>query len=201
MAVTREGIHSALAGVREDIAELIPDRQLTRIEPVECPGLSRYGIYSVRHLSPYKPILHYIGYNEGARAFVLDQDPEAFLAMVAADAVSLTTAADAAKYASAFLTVTRPLTRPTYVVESVDDVRFRPQLSDAEQQRRDDFVSKYGPIIAPPAGEPAQNGFRVVVYLVVDQALRRATLQIGSDGAIDADADVLESELPLVAGI
>ncbi|MGH2632052.1 MAG: hypothetical protein ACRDG3_01465 [Tepidiformaceae bacterium] len=201
MAVTREGIHAALSGVRDDIAEYIPDRQLTRIEPVECPGLSRYGIYSVNHLSPYKPILHYIGYAEGERAFVLDEDPEAFLAMAAVDNVSLNSAAEAAKYGAAFVTVTRPLTRLTYVVESIGDVRFRPKLSDAEQERRNAFEKQYGDSIAPPAAERERSGYRVVLYLVVEQELRRITLHVTGAGAVDADAAVLETGLPLVAGI
>lgn len=201
MAVTREGIQAALAGVRDDIADVIPDRQLTRIEPVECPGLARYGVYSVTHLSPYKPILHYIGYAEGERVFVLDEDPEAFLAMAAAEPVSLDSAAEAAKYGTAFVTVTRPLTRLTYIVESLSDVRFRPKLTDAEQERRDAFEKQYRGSIAPPAGEAERSGYQVVLYLVVEQELRRVTLHVSRNGAVDADAAVLETGLPLVAGI
>lgn len=200
MPVTREGIQAALAGVRDDIAEMIPDRQMTRIEPVECPGLSKFGVYSIKHLSPYKPILHYIGYAEGERAFVLDEDPETFLKMAAADTVRLSSAADAAAYGAAFVTVTRPLTRLTYIVESAADVRFRPRLSEAEQQQRDAFQAKYGATITPPTAEVDGSGFRVVVYLVVEQALRRLVLHISKAGAVDADSEVLETGLPLVVG-
>lgn len=201
MAVTREGIQEALNGVRDDIAELIPDRQLTRIEPVECPGLSAYGVYSIRHLSPYKPILHYIGYAEGKRAFILDQDPEAFLAMAASDSVSLDSAEEAAKYGATFITVTRPLTRLAYVVESSEAVRFRPTLSAAEQQRKTEFEKQYGATISPPKAEADGTGYRVVLFLVVEQELRQITLTVGRTGTIDADANVLEQGLPLVAGI
>ena len=67
------------------------------------------------------------------------------------------------------------------------------------QHRRGGFESKYRATIAPPTAEAF--GFRVFVYLVVVQALRRIVMPITAAPAIDADSEVLESGLPVVAGI
>ena len=79
-------------------------------------------------------------------------------------------------------------------------MRFRARLSEAEQQQRDAFQAKHGATITPPTAEVDGPGFRVVVYLVVEQALRRLVLHISKAGTVDADSEVLETGLPLVVG-
>lgn len=201
MAITREGIEPALKGVRPDIAELIPDRKLTRIEPVPCPALSRYTILSITHLSPYKPLLHYIGYLEGSEAIILSQDPKAFNAMVAADGkVAIASAAEAAAYAATFLTVTRSLTKLTYVVNSLADVKWMPKLDASDVARREQFEKDHGKEIAAPKAKADGAGFEVVAVLVVEQEVQRATVHITSKGAVNAGFVAVATNLPLVAG-
>ena len=201
MPITREGIEPALKKVRPDIAELIPDRQMTRIEPVPCPGLSRYTILSITHLSPYKPLLHYIGYQEGAEAIILSQDPEAFNAMAAADgAVSIASTKDAAGYAEAFLTVTRSLSKATYLVKSAADLKWMPKPEPADVIKREEFDKEGGKVIAAPKAEAKGSGFEVTAYQVVEQEVQRATVQVAKDGKVKAEFDPVAAGLPLVAG-
>ena len=201
MAITREGIEPALKRVRPDIAELIPDRKLTRIEPVPCPGLSRYTILSITHLSPYKPLLHYIGYLEGVDAIILSQDPDAFNAMAAADGkVAIASEEDAAAYAAVFLTVTRSLTKATYLVNSVADVKWMPKLDAGDVARREQFEKAHGKEIAAPRATARGAGFEVIAFQVVEQEVQRATVQIDADGAVKADFAPIAEKLPLVAG-
>ncbi len=201
MAITREGIIESLAPLRPDLAELIPDRKLTRIEPVPCRAFDhRYTILAITHLTPYKPILHYVGYAEGAPAFILTEDPEAFIAMSGADGVHIASAGAATEYATTFLTVTRPLTRLTYLVSSLADVRFRPNLSADEQRGREEFESGTGRTIAPPTARQVADGFEVTAFLIVEQDLRRVAMHVRPDGVIDAVSDIIAAGLPLVAG-
>ena len=197
MSELTDGLSGALRGVRDDIADIVPDK-MTRIAGVDVPGLARYKVYEVTHLSPYKPIVHYVGWAHGEKAVILSEDPEAFIKM--ARGSSIESAADAAQFAEAFLTVTRPLTRLAYIVKSAEEVKFKPKLSASEEEERDAFLAKYGKVIAGPKASPAQGGFDVTLFMVIEQELRSFTLKLGKDGSIDADADVLESGLPLVAG-
>ncbi len=201
MPITREGIEPALKKVRPDIAELIPDRKMTRIEPVSCPGLSRYTILSITHLSPYKPLLHFIGYLEGAEAIILSEDPEAFNAMAKADGrVSIASTKDAAEYAEAFLTVTRSLSKATYVVSKLADVKWMPKLDAADVAKREAFEAEHGKEIAAPKATAKGAGFEVVAYRVVEQEIQLATVHVAKDGEVTAEFEPIASRLPLVAG-
>ena len=201
MAITREGIEPALKKVRPDIAELIPDRTLTSIEPVPCPALSRYTILSITHLSPYKPLLHYIGYLEGEEAIILSQDPEAFNAMVAADGkVSVTSEKDAEAHAEAFLTVTRSLTKATYLVDTAADIKWMPKPEAADLAKREKFEKDHGDEITAPKATAGGAGFDVVAFQVVEQAVQRVTVHVARDGKVKAQFASVAASLPLVAG-
>ncbi|MCA9821505.1 MAG: hypothetical protein KC482_01025 [Dehalococcoidia bacterium] len=201
MPVTREGIHAALEPVRPDIARLVPDRQMTRIVPVECPGLSRYSIWQLTHLHPHKPIVHYLGFAEDSEIFVLSERPDQFVAMVDADGdVSIDSEAAAASFLRAYLVSTRRLTRLTYLVESVDDMKFRPKLDDAEAKERDRVRQEYAGTIVPLAAVKDGDGYRVEAYQVQEQDLVKITATVSTAGAIETDSAVLESNLPLVYG-
>ncbi len=201
MAITREGIEPALKKVRPDIAELIPDRKMTRIEPVPCPGLSRYTVLSITHLSPYKPLLHYIAYFEGAEAIILSEDPDAFNAMAKADGnVSISSAKDAAEYAEAFLTVTRSLSKATYVVSKVAEIKWMPKLDAAGLAKREAFEAEHGKEIAAPNATAKGAAFEVVAYRVVEQEIQLATVHVSKNGNVKAEFEPVASQLPLVAG-
>jgi len=184
---------------RQDVATLLTDK-MTTLAAVDVPGLVRHRVYEATHLSPYKPIVHYVGYAIGLPAVVLSEDPKAFLAMVKAGGAKIESAEQAAGYGAGFLTCTRPLSRLAYIVQSAGEVSFRPNLSGGAAKTKDRFQKKYADVIAPPSAEARGKDFTVTVYMVVEQELRRVRMKIGADGSIDPDADVLEKGLPLVEG-
>ena len=201
MAITREDIARAIEPLRPDIAEALADRQTSSIERVECPALSRYRLYQLTVFAPHAPIVHYIAYAEDGPAFVLSEDPDAFAAMAAADGgAEITSASGAAAYAGVFLTVTRPLSRLSYVVNAPGDVMFRPELDRQESAALRRFERRYGQVVAPPAAKETAGGFEVTAYRVIEQSLERVTVQVTPGGAVAMDAEVLEQDLPLVYG-
>ncbi len=201
MAITREDIAAAIAPLREDIAAAIRDRQSTDIERIDCPALSRYRVYMVTVFAPHAPIVHYVGYAEGGTAFVLSEDPAAFTAMAAADGgVDITTEAEAAAYVEVFLAVTRPLSRLSYLVKSIEDVSFRPGLEPEEAAARRRFEREYRSVIRPPSARKTGDSFEVTAFRVIEQSLERVTVRVTRHGALAIDAEVLEQDLPLVIG-
>jgi hypothetical protein len=201
VAITREDIARAIEPLRPDIAEALADRQATSIERIECKALTRYRLYMVTVFAPHAPVVHYIAYAEDGPPFVLSEDPDAFVAMAAADGgVEITSASEAAAYAEVFLTVTRPLSKLSYLVKSLEDVSFRPELEPGEGAARKDFERTYRSVIKPPSARKAQDGFEVTAYRVVEQSLERVTLQVSRSGEIASHEEVLEKDLPLVIG-
>lgn len=201
MAVTREDIARAIEPLRPDIAEALADRKTSDIERIDCKALTRYRLYMVTVFAPHAPIVHYIAYAGDGPPFVLSEAPDAFGAMAAADgAVEIGSASEAAAYAQVFLTVTRPLSELSYLVKTLADVSFRPELEPDEVTARKNFEVKYRQVIKRPAGRKTAGGFEVTAYRVVEQSLRRVTVQVSRSGEIESREEVLEKNLPLVIG-
>jgi len=201
VAITREDIARAIEPLRPDIAEALGDRKTSDIERIECKALTRYRLYMVTVFAPHAPIVHYVAYAEDGPPFVLSEDPDAFVAMAAEDGgVEIGSASGAAAYAEVFLTVTRPLSELSYLVKTLKDVSFRPDLEPDEAAARKDFERKYRSVIKPPSGRKAGAGFEVTAYRVVEQRLERLTLQVSSSGKVASREEVLEKDLPLVIG-
>lgn len=201
MAITREDIARAFEPLRPDIAEAMLDRATSDIERIACPALTRYRIYQLTVFAPHAPIVHYLGYAADGPAFVLSEDPAAFSAMAEADGgVEISTPAQAAAYTEVFLEVTRPLSRLSYLVKSLEDVSFRPGLEPGEAAARRRFERKYRDVLRPPQARAAGDGFEVTAYRVVEQSLERLTVRVSSRGALAVETEILERDLPLVIG-
>lgn len=194
-----EDMAEAIAASRKDVAELLRDK-MTRLAAVDVPGLVRHRVYEATQLTPYKPVVQYIGYAIGLTPVVLSENPEGFLSMVKAGGAKIESPAQAAEYAAGFLHCTRPLTRLAYVVRSAADVRFQPNLSGAKLKAKESFEDEYAKVIKPPRAEERDGRFRATVFMVVEQELRRFDLVVAGDGAIEPDVEVLEEGLPLVGG-
>jgi len=196
----QELLSKALSGVDKQYSRLLRER-MTRVAVCEAPFLREHRIYRVTHLSPHKPIVFYVGFAPRKRAYLLTGAPEDFIKLGKADGVTIDSRELAASYAAVYLEVTRSMSRLFYLVRSVDEVEFRPNLADEQLQVKAAIEAKYRSIISPPAAEPADSGFVVTVYAVREQTLERHTARVSSMGDIQDEASVLETGLPLVYGL
>jgi hypothetical protein len=190
----------ALGPVDETYAELAADTA-TQVEIYPAPFLTRYEIYRVEHRNPSKPIVFYVGYAPGEQAYVLTGTPAELIDLVRVDGVRIDSPDAAEAYAVTFLETTRSMSELFYVIESTDDVQFRPNLSPDQEQAKAAFVEEYGPVIEPANAAPVDDGYLVTVYAVRDQALERHAVSVGPDGAVTDEATTLERDLPLVYGL
>jgi hypothetical protein len=201
MAITREDIAAAVKQEREDIAEALLDRTSSDIERVEAPSLSRYRIYALTVYGEHAPGLHYLGFAEDGRGFVLSEDLAAFETMVDEDGgVELTSAAEAEAFVELLLTVTRPLSKLSYLVKGIDDLDFRPNLDKAEKAEKARIEGKYADVLRPPAAKKSGDGFEVTAFRVVDQDLQRVRVKVTRAGKAEVSVTTLERDLPLVIG-
>jgi hypothetical protein len=196
----QEQLSKALSGVDKQYARLAKDR-MTKVAVYDAPFLNEYRIYRVRHLNPHKPIVFYVGFAPRKRAYLLTGAPENMTKLAKADGVVIDSPEVAATFASTFLEVTRSMARLFYQVQSVDELKFRPNLPDEQRQVKEEIETKYRSIISPPAAEPADSGYAVTVYAVREQALERHSVRVSRDGDISDEVSVLETGLPLVYGL
>jgi hypothetical protein len=179
-----------------DLAEAdIVARSESRLTRLTAPFLRSWQLVQVDQLEPPHPIRFHVAVS-GAQVYLLTGDPAAFNRMTAADQTEVASTEAAVELARAFLETTRPAGRLTYLIGSVDDIRFRPGLPTAETRRRDQIVARYRPVIAPPQANGADDGFTVTAYAVQDSDLQRHTLAVGADGHVRDEVDSLVPDLP-----
>jgi hypothetical protein len=196
----RQQVSEALANVSVYHARLILD-PMTDVEGYPTPFLKRYRIYRVEHFNPNHPILFYVGFAPKQPAYLLTANPQNYVNLAQADAVVIHSPDVATDYATAYLEVTRSMSELFYIVNSVDDVRFPPNLTDKEAKVKASFMEQYDSIITRPAVEQKAQNYVVTVYAVRDQALECHSITVSQQGDIETDVITLEKDLPLVYGL
>ncbi len=193
-------LSAALKHVDRHYARLVTDT-MTEIEPHPAPFLTHHRIYRIEHFSPHKPVLFYVGFAPGKRAYLLTGTPANYAQMARADGVALETPDAAEAYAAVYLEATRSMSELFYPVRSVDEVKIRPNLDEEDAEDAAAFVEQYRPVIAPPVAAATEGGYTVTAYAVRNQTLERHRLTLSRDGALHNDVTILEEDLPLVYGL
>lgn len=196
----REAIARGLAGVGRDVESSMVTSGASRLTLVTAPFLRTWRIVQVDGGAAGHPVWFRVAVNgDNTRTRLVSGDPAAFNEVIAAAGVQITDAAAAAQLGRVFLETTRPQAKFTYVVGSVKQIRFRPNLEGADARRRDQIVRRYAPVIAPPSATRKGAGFQVTAYVVVldDNVLERRTLQVGRDGQVRQSATALARDIPV----
>lgn len=193
-------LSKALAAVDSSRAELAA-RESTSVNEYKVGLLKRYRIYRVEHFNPHKPVVFYVAYAPGEPVYELTADPGNYNRLGRADGVRIDSQEAATSYATVYLEVTRSMSSMEYIVGSAEEIRFRPHLSETEEQRRIAVFKKYGPVIRPPTATRLDSGYSVEAFVVHDQDLQRHAIQVDMAGEIDDHVSVVESGLALVYGL
>ncbi|WP_030172659.1 hypothetical protein [Spirillospora albida] len=168
----------------------------SRLTPLPAPFLRGWKVYQVDYRQGAHPIRLHVA-NGGAQALLLTGAPKAFGAMTAADGTEIRDASAAIGLARLFLESTRQPGRLTYVVGTVDEIKFRPNITGDDAARRDRVIAEYRPVVKAPAAAAKGNGFAVTAFVVRDRALERRELTVGPDGRIREKVVTLVPDLPV----
>ena len=167
-----------------------------RLTPLSTPFLSDWKIIQVDYRQGPHPERFHVAVG-GTDARLLTGDPKTFNQVTAADPAKVTDAGGATALARTYLETTRPARRLTYVVSSVDEIKFRPNITGADAERRDRIVARYRPVVAAPAATAEDGSYAVVAYVVQDQALQRRDLGVSADGEVREKIKTLAPDLPV----
>lgn len=168
----------------------------SRLTRVEAPFLRTWAIYRVDYRQSPHPVQLHVA-TGGGRVELLTGVPEAFGRVTAADGTAVGGAAGAVALARAYVETTRPGGVLTYVVGRVEDIEFRPGITGAAAERRDEILAEYRPRIKEPAAEASGKGFTVTVYVVKDKALQRHDIGVTAKGAVEDRVKTLVPDLPV----
>jgi hypothetical protein len=184
---------TAAAAVGAGLGERVLDGTAD-VAPVDVPGLGGAIVWRVRDDRSDHPIAAYVGRWPDGSVRVLNDDPDAFLALARATGVDLPDPETALGYVRAFLETTRGPSVIVRVVSHPGEIRWRPG-SDDEERRRQAFEAD--PPIVPPRAVATADGFHVELCLVVDQRVQLNTFAVTRDGDITAAYRVLAEDLPM----
>jgi hypothetical protein len=191
------------ARIAEQLAEHYPgfsqaarDPQ-TAVRAVPAPFESAR-IWRFEKFLPTRPLIFYVGVTGRDQVLLLTDEPKRFNQLVARERAPRT-AAEAVARARLFDETTSKADQRHLLIQSVDEIPFRPGLNAAQAELRDQAKASLAPRIRPPRTVRLGNGgWRVTAYAIDDDALVEISFDIDRTGAIQARSHVLRDDLPLV---
>lgn len=175
-------------------AATIVRSQEAKLEAVPTAFLRGGKIYRVEQFAPTRPVILFIGTDENDIAKVLSGDAEAFTAFAERAGLTLERRELRIDYLTAFLEMTKSSDERLVILQSVGDIKPRPNLSDEQQKRFAEFQDKFEKTIVPPKVTDAIP-YQAVFFAIKGQNLVRLDLTLQPDGKVETKESVLESNL------
>ncbi|PSL00894.1 hypothetical protein CLV63_101373 [Murinocardiopsis flavida] len=178
---------------RDNIAEIVEDRENTDVTALEAPYLTDWTLYRIAHRGPAQDLEYIVG-DGPDEALFLRADPDSFARMLAEDGVEIDSGTTAETIARDYLYATRPTDFHSYVVDGTDDIKLSKSEEEKERPR---IEREHGEDVHPPkAAEGSSGEYTVTAYTVYGMSLQRHTIAFGPDGAVDDNVDTLADDLP-----
>jgi hypothetical protein len=193
----RNTIKTALTQAGRTTEADIVTRGGARLTPVRAPFLGSWKIIQVDYRQGPHPVMFHVAVG-GSQAQLLTGTPEAFGRVTAAAGTQVTDAASAAQVGRTFLETTRPAGKLTYVIDSVNEIKFRPGISGSAAQRRDEILAKYRTVVRPLSAAPPKGGaFTMTAFVVQDRELQERSLVVNRQGSVTERSRTLVPDLPI----
>ncbi len=187
----KETLAKRVEPVDENAAQIIRAEN-TQIQQTETPFLRSGEIYKVSKFAPTRPLTLFVGTSGDNYTALIGGDAEKYFEFVKKAGVTLDGGEMRKIYLLNFLEVTKPGGKRLQILESVEDLRQRPNLKDEDKQKFVEFREKYESVIRPI--KQVENG-SYEVYAVKDQDLVRLNLTVKPDGLVEKQETVLERNL------
>jgi hypothetical protein len=163
----------------------------TTIQEVTAPFLRDGKIYKISKFAPTRPIIIFVGV-VGDDSTYLIGDAKKYFAFVKKSGIALNSDELRKDYILNFLEVTEAENERLQIVDSVADIKPRPNLNDDQKRQFAEFQEKYKSIIQPlKQGE--EKTYKI--YAIKEQNLIQMDLTIKEDDTIEEHETVLEPNL------
>lgn len=192
----RSSISTALAKAGRAYEAGIVTQGGSKLTVLPAPFLRTWKVVQIDYRQGARPVLFHVA-TQGPYAYLLTGLPSEFGKMNTADGVRISDPATAAEVGRLYLETTRPAGKLSYVINSVDEIKFRPGISGTDVQHRDEILSKYRTVVSAPAATAKGGEYSVVAYVVKDRELQRRDLTITAAGDVKEAVKVLVPDLPV----
>jgi hypothetical protein len=192
----RNTIKAALTQAGRTFEAGIVSRGGARLTQLNTPFLKSWKIIQVDYRQDPHPTMFHVAVG-GSQAHLLTGTPAAFSTVTKADGTHVADPATAAQLGKIYIETTRPAGKLTYLVDSVDAIRFRPGITGTAAARRDEIVKKYQHVVTSPVATAKGTGFTVIAYVVRDRALQKRDLTVTAQGSVEEKIKTLVLDLPV----
>lgn len=189
----REILAKRVEGVDAETAQSIRDPK-TEITKISTPFFPGGRILRASSFAPTHPIISYIGIDDKNFTVILNANPEGFFELAEKADAALEKKDMRLAYCKVFLETVLAANKRLQILESVNDIEKRPNLSEEEEKQFEEFKTKYQKIITAPQMSDAVPS-KAVFFVVKKQDLVRLDLTVSLNGKIDLQEKVLEKEL------
>lgn len=172
------------------VSQIISDKT-SQIQQLSAPFLKNGVISKVSKFAPTRPIIVYIGTVEPDFTSIISSDPEKYFEFIRRAGLIESNNEARTAYLLNFLEVTNSGKR-LQILNSVDEIKQRPNLNDEQKAQFNEFHEKFRTIITAPK-QSADGSY--VVFAVKGQDLVQLNLTIKEDKSIERKDTVLEKNL------
>lgn len=186
----KEELAKKVQPVDPNVSTIIRDEG-SKIKTLETPFLQNGAVFLVEKFAPTRMIQIYIGV-VGESAFLIGGNPEKYFEFAEKAKTNLDKSELKIAYLKNFLEVTQAGKGRFKVVESVDEIKERPNLTDKEKQKFAEFKNKFRGIIAPPKDT---GNSKFILFAVKKQDLVKLEMSLMPEGKIQIKETVEEKDI------
>jgi hypothetical protein len=186
----KEVLAKKIETIDADTAAIIRDVN-TQIEQIPASFLQNGDILVASKFTPSRFIHIYIGKCDD-EIFLIGGDAEKYYEFVAKAKPNLKKSDNRIAYLKNFFQITESGKGRFQIVESIDDIRIRPSLSDENKQKFIGFQDKFKSILMPIR---EISGNKYALFVIIGQDLVKIELVINTDNKIERKDEILEKDL------
>jgi hypothetical protein len=186
----KEVLAKKIEAIDENTAKIVGDAQ-TKIREIPVSFLQNGEIFVAEKFAPSRLIQIYIGKSDDS-VFLIGGDAEKYYEFVEKAKLSLNNSETRIAYLKNFLQITEAGKGRFQIVESVDEIKIRPNLSDENKQKFAQFQEKFKSVIVAPK---ETSDFKYAVFAIIGQDLVKLNLTIKPDNKIERTDEILEKDL------
>lgn len=186
----KEVLAQKIESIDASTAAIIRDKQ-TKIEQISAPFMQNGEILVARKFAPSRLIEIFIG-KSGETAFLIGGDAAKYFEFTEKTKLSLNNTETRIAYLKNFLQITESGNGRFQILESIDEIKMRPNLSDEDKQKFAQFQTKFKSVILP-IKEIAD--FKYTAFAIKNQDLVKLSLIVKPDNKIDRKDEIIEKDL------
>ncbi len=189
--IKKKELAKRVSQLDEEVSKIIIEED-SEIQTVDTPFLKQGNIYKVVKFAPTHLIEIYIGVvGEDFTALIGDDEDKYFEFINKAETI-LQTDQIRISYLVSFLEVTKSQGERFQIINSVSDIKERPNLSEEQKQKFSEFQDKYKSVINLPKLVDFSN---YKIFVIKGQNLAEYELTITENNLIKAKETILETDL------